>query len=102
VPTLNEQGNIPFLVERLHKALSKKFKEYEVVFVDDHSTDNTIQLIELLAEEYPIRVHLKQGAKGKAQSFLEGFDHAKHDIIATIDADLQYAPEEIPTMVEKL
>ncbi len=102
VPTLNEAGNVAELIKRTHKALSDAGYEYELIFVDDHSKDKTRDIITKLASQYPVSVYLKQGPKGKAQSLLEGFAKAKYDTMAMLDADLQYAPEEIVPMAKKL
>ena len=102
LPTLNEEGNIKDLVARLHAALSPKLSEYELIFIDDHSTDRTREFVESLAGRYPITCHLKEGARGKALSLLEGFARARFDYIAMIDADLQYPPEAIPEMIDQI
>jgi cellulose synthase/poly-beta-1,6-N-acetylglucosamine synthase-like glycosyltransferase len=100
IPTLNESGNIRPLSTRIRDALQSRSIPYELIFIDDHSTDSTKGQIEALRPEHPCRVYLKRGAKGKAQSLLEGFARAKYDVLAMIDADLQYPPEAIPTMLE--
>jgi len=102
VPTLNEEGNIRELVQRLDRVLQSHALRYEVIVVDDHSTDATREVLADLSRSYPIAVHLKKGQRGKAQSLLEGCTYAAYDVLAVIDADLQYPPEAIPEMVEKL
>ncbi len=100
IPTWNEEGNIELLVKRIHDALSKANIIFEIVIVDDHSTDNTQKIVLELCKKYPIRPYLKNGKRGKAQSLLQGFSVAKYDLIAMIDADLQYPPEAIPQMLD--
>lgn len=102
IPTWNEEKNIVKLVERIHAALSLRTITYQIIFIDDYSTDKTRTLIETLAEIYPIKPSLKKGNKGKAQSLIEGFALADYDLICMIDADLQYPPEAIPEMVQKI
>jgi cellulose synthase/poly-beta-1,6-N-acetylglucosamine synthase-like glycosyltransferase len=102
IPTWNEEGNIGPLVERINRALYFGNIAYEIIFIDDHSTDKTQIVIKQLAERYPIKLITKKGEPGKAQSLLEGFKHASNDIICMIDADLQYPPEAIPEMMQKL
>lgn len=102
VPTINEEGNIQKLVKRIDNALKKGGIEYEIILIDDHSTDNTVKVANNLTDEYPISCYLKKGKKGKAFSILEGFEYAKYDTLAMIDADLQYPPEAIPEMVRKI
>jgi cellulose synthase/poly-beta-1,6-N-acetylglucosamine synthase-like glycosyltransferase/glycosyltransferase involved in cell wall biosynthesis/O-antigen/teichoic acid export membrane protein len=103
VPVLNEADNVVGLVERFDSACKIANISYEVIFVDDNSTDDTVRVINLdLIDKYPVKLFPKKGNAGKAYSILEGFEHAKYDYVAMIDADLQYPPEAIPRMVELL
>src|SRR5262249_33563533 len=76
---------------------------YEVIVVDDHSTDSTVSIVESLAKQrsLPVRVLTKQGRPGKSFSLMEGFAAARFDILAMIDGDLQYSPEVFPVMLKK-
>ncbi|MBM2818066.1 MAG: glycosyl transferase family 2 [Parcubacteria group bacterium] len=102
IPTLNEEGNISKLVERIGDSLRVGNIGYEIIFIDDHSTDGTINSIERISSLYPVSWHMKKGRKGKAHSLIEGFEYAKYDLLAMIDADLQYPPEAIPKMAQKI
>ncbi len=102
VPVWNEEASVEELTERIAVAMRKAHTSYELIFVDDRSTDATRSKLTELSKRYPITILVKKGAPGKAQSLLEGFSHARHDIIAMIDADLQYPPEAVPAMVQKL
>lgn len=102
IPTWNEEGNIGHLIERINNAMFYHNIRYEIIIVDDHSNDNTRQFIKYFANRFPIRLELKKGTRGKAQSLLEGFTYAQYDVLCMIDADLQYAPEAIPAMLEKI
>lgn len=102
VPTLNEAGNIRTLTERLHKTFLKNRVPYEIIMVDDHSTDGTIEEARKLQQFYPLRILSKQGKRGKAFSLLEGFSAAHYQLLCMIDADLQYPPEAIAVMYEKM
>ena len=102
VPTLNEEGNIIDLIERIDQVLGGMQMDYEIIFVDDHSTDNTREIISRAVERYPVFLYLKKGKRGKAYSIQEGLTYARYGLIAFIDADLQYPPEAIPRMVDKL
>jgi len=102
IPTWNEEGNIEELVSRIHKSLHANSISYQIVFVDDRSTDKTQNIIKRLSRVYPIKLHLKSGLQGKAHSLLEGFTFAKYDVICMIDADLQYPPEAIIPMMNKI
>jgi len=101
IPTLNEQANIAPLLKRIEKTLGGK-TQYEVIFVDDNSTDGTQKVIEKLKTIYPISLHTKIGKKGKAQSLIEGFAYTKYPVLAMIDADLQYPPEAFVEMMQKI
>ena len=98
VPTLNEVDNIAMLVSRIAAGFDGSGLQYEIVFVDDHSTDGTVKAIEDLSTEFPVRYLMKQGERGKAHSLLEGFADAKYETLCMIDADLQYPPEAILPM----
>lgn len=102
VPTLNEEKSVQPLVGRIHKSLKRKKITYEIIFVDDHSTDRTQDIIKQLKKKYPVSLHIKKGKKGKTQSLFEGFSHAKYPVLCMIDADLQYPPEAIPDMLSKI
>ena len=102
IPTWNEEDNILMLVQRIHTVLYSNGIEYEIIFIDDHSTDQTRNIIKTLSSEYPISLYLKQGKKGKAQSLLEGFTYANYGLVGMIDADLQYPPEAFPAMITKI
>src|SRR5258708_31731099 len=102
VPTWNEEANIAPLVQRIDQALSASNIEYEIIFVDDHSKDNTLLAIKSLQKKYPLVIKLKKGKRGKAMSLIEGFTHTQYDLICMIDADLQYPPEALPDMIKKI
>src|SRR5262249_27899463 len=94
IPTLNEAANIAELLTRLAQSMDQAAIPYEVIVVDDYSTDNTISIIKSLAgqQALPVRVLVKQGRAGKSFSLMEGFAAARFDILAMIDGDLQYSP----------
>lgn len=102
VPTKNEKASVEDLVRRIDKSMRVAGLNYEVIFIDDHSTDGTRPEIQKLIGKYPISLHLKVTEAGKARSLIEGFTRAKHEFIAMIDGDLQYPPEAIAQMFKKL
>ena len=102
IPTRNEEGNILYLARRIDNVMRINHIRYEIIFIDDHSTDLTQETIQKIKKVYPIQLHLKKGKRGKAQSLIEGFTYAKYDIVGMIDADLQYPPETIPVMLKKI
>lgn len=101
VPVLNEQDNIAELIYRIETALGTKYT-YEIIFIDDRSTDNTAKIIQDFADNQSVKYYLKLGSPGKAQALLEGFSYAQYDIVTMIDSDLQYPPEAIPEMIKKM
>ncbi|MBI4034857.1 MAG: glycosyltransferase, partial [Candidatus Chisholmbacteria bacterium] len=101
IPARNEEKALAVLVQRIHAAVFYKMS-YEIIYVDDRSSDGSLRLMERLAKYYPIRIHEKRGKRGKAYSILEGAQLARNEWLVMIDADLQYPPEAIPAMVEKM
>jgi dolichol-phosphate mannosyltransferase len=99
IPTYNEELNIKELIKRIHSSMTKNKVKYEIVIIDDFSEDRTLDIVRQLNGRYPIKICLKKGAKGKAQSLLEGFSKAKYSSVAMIDADLQYPPELLYEML---
>lgn len=97
VPVWNEEGTIESLVHRIHTTLASKYP-YEIIFVDDHSTDASLAIMQQLAKEYPVVIRTKRGERGKAQSIIEGASYARYPLLAMIDADLQYPPEALAKM----
>jgi len=103
VPTFNERENIPVLVSKLRSILKDQKYEYEIIFVDDNSPDNTWKLArEMSLEDEHIRVIRRVGRKGLSSAVIEGFLVAKGDFLAVIDADLQHDPHQIPQMLSEV
>lgn len=102
VPTLNEADNMSALITRIDAAFGRDKSTYEIIFIDDHSTDATVRQVRKYQDDFPINIFLKEGSKGKARSLIEGFKRAKYQTVAMIDADLQYPPEALPAMVRHL
>ncbi len=98
VPTLNEEENVISLYKRIDDTLKGAKIPYEIIVIDDNSTDQTMTLSEDASSRFPIKIFPKLGQPGKAFSLLEGFDKANYNSICMIDADLQYPPEAIANM----
>jgi dolichol-phosphate mannosyltransferase len=97
VPTYNEAGPLPILIDRLSRVLAGR--EWELVVIDDGSPDGTADLAESLARTKPIRV-IRRGAKaGLASAVVAGFAQAKGDVLLVMDADLSHPPEVVPALV---
>ncbi len=100
IPTYNEHDNIMALVHGLGSALAGY--SYEIVFVDDNSTDGTAELAESLKDEYPIKVIVRRDKRGLASAVVDGISHTSGQIIAVMDADLQHPPPVIPDLLEAM
>jgi glycosyltransferase involved in cell wall biosynthesis len=103
VPLLNEEATLQQLYQELESALSGTAVDWEVVFVDDGSTDGSYrELVRLHAAHLNVRVvHLRRNF-GKAAALAAGIEVAVGDVIVTMDADLQDDPSEIPNLLAKL
>ncbi len=103
IPAKNEEGSVTILYEELNEVLKKLDRDFEIIFIDDGSTDNTFNILgELNKNDKRVRVVQLRGNWGKSVALQVGFDNAKGDIIFTLDADLQDNPKEIPNFLEKL
>ena len=103
VPLLNEERSLETLYAEIVAALEQEGHDFEVVFVDDGSTDESLSTLGRLHEEQSnvVVVHLRRNF-GKAAALQAGFLEARGDIVVTIDADLQDDPGEIPKLLAKL
>jgi glycosyltransferase involved in cell wall biosynthesis len=100
VPLHNEEENIEDLYAALKTVMDGEEYDYELVFIDDGSTDRTLDLLEPFEEKDPkVRLLRFRRNFGKAAAWAAGFDHAKGDVIVTIDGDLQNDPKDIPKLV---
>jgi dolichol-phosphate mannosyltransferase len=103
IPAYNEQENVEPLLARIAAALPQTGKSFEVIIVDDGSTDGTPELLRQAMTRYPwLRVLRIAANSGQSVAFDAGFKAAKGQVIATIDADLQNDPEEIPRLLPLL
>jgi glycosyltransferase involved in cell wall biosynthesis len=103
VPAFNEQENIALLLQRVEAALRLTNTPFEVLIVDDGSTDETPKLLADAMTTRPwLRVLRLQRNSGQSAAFDAGFKAARGQLIATIDADLQNDPEEIPRLIPLL
>lgn len=104
VPVMNEQESVRPLYEKLSTHLDSLAKRYEVIFVDDGSTDNTFAELKKLYDEHPgiLRVVRFRRNFGKTPALVAGFGRARGEIVFTMDGDLQDDPEEIPRFLAKL
>ena len=103
IPVLNEEKSIHELYLNLEYVLNTLKDPYEIVFVEDGSTDNTFPILEEIARKDD-RVSIIKFRKnfGKAIALNAAFRHAKGDVVITMDGDLQDDPDEIPRFIKKI
>ncbi len=103
VPVYNGAAALPELVARLHDILSSISGEYELILVNDGSRDASWQTVLELIQDFPeIRAFSLMRNYGQHNAILCGIRAARHDIVVTLDDDLQHPPEEIPKLLDKL
>ncbi len=103
VPIFNEVESIPELTERTVAVLEGMERPYEIILVDDGSTDGSAELYPSLVDRYPgLKIVRFARNFGQTAAFAAGFDLAAGEIIVTMDGDLQNPPEEIPKLVKSL
>ena len=99
IPLLNEQESLPELHEWLVSVMKKNNFSYEILFIDDGSTDGSWQIIENLSQANSNVKGIRFLRNyGKSQALHAGFARAKGDVVITMDADLQDSPDEIPEL----
>lgn len=103
VPAYNEEKNLEILYEKLKSVLDNLKCEYEIIFVDDGSTDKTFEVLEKLhKKDKGVKVIQFRKNFGKSAALSAGFRYCTGDIVITMDGDLQDDPSEIPKFIEKL
>ncbi|UWZ83757.1 glycosyltransferase family 2 protein [Occallatibacter riparius] len=103
VPFHNEEENVTALYDRLKQVMEQVGDSFELVFVDDGSSDRTYKLLEEIAavDSRVLVVKLRRNF-GQTAGLAAGFDHASGEFILSMDGDLQHDPDEIPNFLEKL
>lgn len=101
IPLYNEEENVRELHDRLKAVLDGLDREYEIIYVDDGSTDNTLSILEEIQSHDPTVMILSFRRNfGQTAAFAAGFDFARGDIVVTMDGDLQNDPNDIPKLIE--
>ncbi len=103
VPFHNEEENVTALYARLKQAMEQVADSFEMVFVDDGSTDRSYKLLEEIAavDSRVLVIKLRRNF-GQTSALAAGFDHASGEFILAMDGDLQHDPNDIPAFLEKL
>jgi len=103
VPVFNEKENIYPLYTKLRQVLESLKKSYEIILIDDGSTDGTGNILRQISQKDKlVKIIIFRKNFGQTAAISAGFDYAKGDIIVTLDADLQNEPEDIPLLLEKM
>ena len=103
IPIFNEEDSVHELVEHIQSAMKKLSKPYEIIFVDDGSTDKTVIILKNLKKKLSqIQILSHRRNLGKSHALMHGFERAQGKYIATLDADLQDNPEEIVLLLSYL
>ena len=99
VPLYNEEESLPELAAWIKRVMDEHGFSYEIIFVNDGSTDRSWQVIQDLAARYPqVRGVSFRRNYGKSPALNTGFGHTLGDVVITMDADLQDSPDEIPEL----
>jgi glycosyltransferase involved in cell wall biosynthesis len=102
-PLFNESQNVRPLVDWIVQALERERRPYEIILVDDGSTDGSLaRLLAMESRDRRVRVLALRRNFGQTAAFSAGFDHAQGEVVVTSDGDLQNDPADIPRLVAKL
>jgi glycosyltransferase involved in cell wall biosynthesis len=103
VPLYNEEENVRELHGRLKEVLEQLGSEYELIFVDDGSSDRTLPLLQEIqsGDDRVVVLSLRRNF-GQTAAFAAGFDYARGDVIVTMDGDLQNDPKDIPRLIDMI
>ena len=103
IPVFNEAENLEVLYARLTKVMHSLDGPYEIIFIDDGSTDGSFQILsDLHQKDNNVKVILFTRNFGQHPAVIAGLDFAQGELVITIDADLENPPEEIPKLLDKL
>jgi len=103
IPVFNEEENLPVLIPKLMKIFNQLSKVYEMIFVDDGSSDNSRKILREMAIQHPtLRVLGLKENRGLSTALLAGMREARGDILITLDSDLQNDPADIPRLLRFL
>jgi glycosyltransferase involved in cell wall biosynthesis len=103
VPVYNEEGNLPVLIPALVEVLKNLGRSYEIIFVDDGSSDESRRILKEMASEHAsLRILRFKKNRGLSTALVAGMREARGEIIVTLDSDLQNDPADIPRLLEYL
>ena len=100
IPLLDENGSLKELHDWIASVMQSNHLSYEIIFIDDGSSDDSWQIIYLLSQKDPSVKGIRFSKNyGKSQALHAGFEMAKGKVVITMDADLQDNPDEIPSFL---
>lgn len=103
MPGYNEAGNIGLMLAQVHAAISSLDRQFEIFYVDDGSTDESRQALELAISEFAeLTVLFHRSNLGQSAAVFSGIKASRGELVITMDADLQNDPADIPAMIELL
>ncbi|TWU60336.1 Undecaprenyl-phosphate mannosyltransferase [Rubripirellula tenax] len=102
VPTYQEAGNLAELFRRIEASVTAAELNTEVLVVDDHSQDGTVELCEKFVSSVPLKLIVRTDERGLSSAVMRGFREARGDILLVMDADLSHPPERIPAIIAAL
>ena len=100
IPVYNEEENLPALIQRLMPVMQSLGKSFEIIFIDDGSRDNSLEILKGFTQNTPVKVVEMTRNYGQHAAIMAGFSITQADIVITMDADLQNPPEEITNLVK--
>jgi len=100
IPVYNEEENLPALMQRLMPVMQGLRKSFEIIFIDDGSRDNSLEIIKGFTQNSQVRVVELTKNYGQHAAIMAGFSITQADIVITMDADLQNPPEEITNLIK--
>jgi glycosyltransferase involved in cell wall biosynthesis len=101
IPLYNEEQNLPLLQERLHTVCEGTSRSYEIIYIDDGSTDSSLEILKKIKENHPaVRFVSYRKNQGQSSALFAGFMASRGRWVITLDSDLQNPPEEIPRLME--
>ncbi len=103
IPVYNEEDNLPILYDELYNVLNKEVIDYEIIFVNDGSTDNSLQILKGIAKSNEkVKVISFTRNFGQSAAMNIGIKYSRGDIIVFLDSDLQNNPRDIPIFIQKI